>query len=541
MKPSRVLLNSNCLLRIKDAIFRIDNSSNSLLIFSKPVSHFEIYKPNQANKPSFWSVSGPEKSRFLSIVAGRYIPSPPLSRSYPFLSETFEYLKIQFLDFRDSSGLDKVHLSARYETYSYRGEVEMSDDVNSVRNYITGANNYNKDTSEITSDYVDKLINLFNLDHLSHKWINSLSNGQMRRARIAKSLVSKPSLLIIDDPFLGLDPGATEMVSDSLNRVSQLLGASVVLGLRVQDDIPNWINSIAYVDETGLKVSGPKEETLQQLHEETSQLDITHADHEKRHTKHQNPVEISNEELFEGSTIPAHIEFNNASVSYRGLKILDNFKWKIPRRSKWRILGDNGTGKTTLLSFITADHPQSWRSVLTIDGVVRKTGNGVTFFEVNNKIGLSSPELHALVPQHTRTMRDIILNGIVKDVGNSNFLFRGKEENLTNFARGILALFADRLEANGNKKFTDLSMTDQKLTLFLRAIIKNPDLLILDEAFSTMDDEDVMIRCHDVIENHLPNTTVLAIGHIDWEVPRCDYLLKLIGDEERNYKVYKYT
>ena len=97
----------------------------------------------------------------------------------------------------------------------------------------------------------------------------------MRRARIAKSLVSKPSLLIIDDPFLGLDPGATEMVSDSLNRVSQLLGASVVLGLRVQDDIPNWINSIAYVDETGLKVSGPKEETLQQLHEETSQLDIT--------------------------------------------------------------------------------------------------------------------------------------------------------------------------------------------------------------------------------------------------------------------------
>ena len=70
--------------------------------------------------------------------------------------------------------------------------------------------------------------------------------------------------------------------------------------------------------------------------------------------------------------------------------------------------------KTTLLSIITADHPQSWKSVIKVNGILRKTGSGVTFFDINNKIGISSPELHALVPQHNKTMKDIIYNGLVK-------------------------------------------------------------------------------------------------------------------------------
>ncbi|KAK6454774.1 P-loop containing nucleoside triphosphate hydrolase protein [Scheffersomyces xylosifermentans] len=541
MKPSKLLLQEACLLRIKNALFKRDTGTSSPSIFSQPIGSFEIYEPNNSNKPSFWSVSGPAKSQFLSMVSGKYLPVPPLSRSYPFLSENFQYSKIQFLNFKENSGLDRVHLSARYETYAYKGVLEMTDDVNSVKNYITGANNYNKDTGDITSEYVDTLLQLFNLDHLSHKWINSLSNGQLRRARIAKSLVSQPTLLIIDDPFLGLDPRATELVSNSLERVSKDLGTSIVLGLRVQDQIPKWIDSIAYVDESGLKLSGDKETTLPQLHEVTKAIDNVHSDHQNRHLKHQNPVEIDNDKLMEGLSVPPHIEFHGASVAYKGLTIFSNFNWKIPRGTKWRILGDNGTGKTTLLSIITADHPQSWKSVLRINGVERKTGNGVTFFDVNNRIGISSPELHALVPQHTQTMKQIILNGLVKDVGNSNFMFKGKEEDLGEFGTKILSLFSDRLEACGNTKFTDLSITDQKLTLFLRAIVKNPHLLILDEAFSCMDDESIMIRCHDVIEKELKDTTVLAIGHIDWEVPKCDYLLKLYGDKDRNYGIFKYT
>lgn len=153
MIPTVRLLNSQvdqCLLRIKDGFFK--NSGKKTLdlkdyVFRKPIEKFEIYRLNNENKPSLWSITGPAKSQFLGVVSGKYIPYPPLSRTYPFMLDSYKYDQIQFLNFKEASGLDKVHLSARYESYSYKGSLEMSDDVNSVRNYITGANNYNSNTT----------------------------------------------------------------------------------------------------------------------------------------------------------------------------------------------------------------------------------------------------------------------------------------------------------------------------------------------------------------------------------------------------------
>lgn len=545
MIPTVRLFNSQvdqCLLRIKDGFFK--NSGKKTLdlkdyVFRKPIEKFEIYRLNKENKPSLWSITGPAKSQFLGVVSGKYISYPPLSRTYPFMLDSYKYDQIQFLNFKEASGLDKVHLSARYESYSFKGSLEMSDDVNSVRNYITGANNYNSNTtSGVKEDFVNQLLDLFNLHHLSTKWINSLSNGQLRRARLAKALINKPSLFIIDDPFLGLDPQATKLVSNSLHRVSQDLNTSVVLGLRVQDDIPEWLTHVGYVTtEDGLKMSGAKEDMLPLLEEELKSATSIHHQHEIK-LKNKNSAPVSNETLCASGETP-HIEFNNASVVYKDLPIFTNFDWKIPRGSKWRILGDNGTGKTTLLSLITADHPQSWRSVLSIDGVLRKTGNGVSFFDVNDKIGISSPELHALVPGN-KTMMQVIMNGLVPNVANSNFTFMAPKELLTPHALTLLGKFDDVLAVHANDNFSELSVTNQKLTLFLRAVIKNPEILILDEAFSCMDEEQIMIRCHDIVENDLKDTTVLAIAHIDREIPACDYVLKLHGDELRSYGILKY-
>lgn len=507
------------LLRITQGRFKLDShyKQAAQYLFRNPVS---LEVSARGGPSSLWAVTGPEKTRLLAVIAGQYIADPPRARTYPFMASRYDHEKIQFLNFQEQLGLDRVHLSARYESFSFKGKLEMSDDVNCVRNYITGDNNYNSSKS-VDPKYVDRLLDYFNLNHLAHKWINSLSNGQMRRARIAKLLVDQPSLLIVDDPFLGLDPEATAMVLDSLGKVSAELGTSIVVGLRIQDDIPEWVTHVAYVTEEGIDKQGPK-----------GDVKLPKPVRHQSQTKKLGPIPNFNE--------TPHIEFNKASVVYKDLPVLVDFTWKVPRGSKWRILGNNGTGKTTILSLITADHPQSWKSVISIDGTLRKTGLGVSFFDVNNKIGISSPELHALVPQHSRSMLDIILNGLVEDVGNSNFMYKGSVDQLGDFGRHIFSLFDDRLQASGHKLFRDLSITEQKLALFLRAIIKNPDILILDEAFSCMDDEALMHRCHDLIKHELSNTTVLAIGHIDWEVPECDYLLKLTGDENRSYHLHQY-
>lgn len=530
-----------CLVSFQNAKFKKDTLLKTPYIYPNPISNINIYPANVQNGSSMWAVTGNSKTTMLKIIAGEYILYPPLSRQYPLIND--RPTQLQFLNFRDGSGLDKVHMSARYETYSYKGVLEMLDDVNSVYNYVTGLNNYNTQHTSISKEFVNELLDYFKLQHLKHKWINSLSNGQLRRARIAKSLINKPKLLIIDDPFLGLDPINTQGVSEALKTVSEELDTSIVLGLRVQDDIPDWINSLCYVDESGVKLSGNKLEILNEYNALVSQITTTHKSHVSRHNKQQQqqqskPIEISKNNHFTENDI--HIEFQNASVAYKQLVIFDDFNWKIPRRSKWRILGDNGTGKTTLLSIITADHPQSWKSVIKVNGILRKTGSGVTFFDINNKIGISSPELHALVPQHNKTMKDIIYNGLVKNVGNSNFYFKGDPNNITARGQKYLQYFADRIDKYGDTIFNELSLTDQKLALFLRAIIKEPELLILDEAFSCMDDENVMIKCHELIEKELNDTTVISIGHLEWELCKYDYMIQLINDNNgRDYKTFK--
>lgn len=499
-------------------------------VFPNRISHFEAYKPNSSTSgstnPHFWAVTGPRKSDFLSIVAGKYVPEPATGRKYSILPHE----RIQFLNFRESSGLDKVHLSARYESFSSKADHELTDDVNSVRNYVTGANNYNSKTSASVSDELtNMLLEMFNLTHLAKKWINSLSNGQMRRARIARSLINKPDMLVIDDPFLGLDPEATELVCASLAKVANELHTSVILGLRVQDDVPDWIGHMAFVNDDGLALAGARDKVEENLDKFVKLQTVIHEKNERDHAHQWRQIDqsvLQNEKC--------HVQFQNASVVYKGLPVLQNFNWCIPRGSRWRILGNNGTGKTTILSLITADHPQLWKSVLSIDGVLRKSGSGANFFDVNNAIGMSSPELHALVPT-SKTMMEIILNGLVKDVGNSNFLYKPKEpiELPKSMER-----FQDRLSIYGDVPFGELSVTDQKLALFLRAVIKNPSLLILDEAFSCMDDEDVMVQCHRFIEQELQDCTVLTIGHIDWEVAPHDYVLKLTGDVHRSYQIW---
>lgn len=525
----------NCLVTIKNAKFKKDTLAKTPFIYPNFISDIHINPPSVNPKASTWAVTGSTKAYMLKILAGEFILYPPLSRTYPLINDS--PTQLLFLNFRDASGLDKVHMSARYETYSYKGKLEMLDDVNSVYNYVTGLNNYNTKNKNINIEFVTSLLKYFNLSHLQNKWINSLSNGQLRRARIAKSLMTKPKLLLIDDPFLGLDPINTKSVSDALETVSQELDISVVLGLRIQDDIPNWIESLCYVDETGVKLAGEKETIFSEYQNLTTTIESSHKAHESRHKKHSKLVPIPTE-YFDKNDL--HIEFQNASVAYKSLVIFDKFNWRIPQGSKWRILGDNGTGKTTLLSIITADHPQSWKSVISVSGQLRKTGCGVTFFDINNRIGISSPELHALVPQHTKTMKEIIYNGLVKNVGNSNFLFKGNPNNISETGQKYLSHFQDRLDKYGNTVFNELSMTDQKLTLFLRAIVKEPKLLILDEAFSCMDDEEVMVSCHRLIENDLKNTTVISIGHLQWELANYDYMIQLINDNnQRDYKTFK--
>lgn len=482
-----------CVLRISDGLFVTASGGP---VFKTPFS-MEIWA--QGHGAANWAITGPQKSQLLNVIASKHIAKPALLRQYPALAQRFRQDEIQYLNFRESTGLDKVHLAARYESYSYKGKLEM-DDVNSLENYLTGRNNYNKSDTSIDERLLQELMDRFNLQHLRTRWVNSLSNGQMRRARIARALFAKPTLLVVDDPFLGLDPKATVSVSDSLKSVARALDTSIVLGLRAEDAVPSWVTHMGYASEPF--VFGEKAVVAPQIPSSEPRGELILTECEKPSAE--NPI----------------IEFHNASVSYKGKSIFKDFSWSVEKGLLWRIRGDNGTGKTTLLSLITADHPQLWRSVVSVNGQLRKTGLGVGYFDVNNGIGMSSPELHAVVPRSI-TFKELVLNGLVRNIGNSNFGYRYKGD-VPAFAKKVIDTFGVN-----DTPFWALTVLQQKLALFMRAVVKQPAILILDEAFSCMDDMELMRRCHEFVASM--GTTVLLIGHIDWEVAPHQHELRLDG------------
>lgn len=164
--------------------------------------------------PHHWAVIGSESTTFLNILRGQYIAVPPRSRLYPFLrSRKFRpedprkrnpHHAIQYVGFsgegsQATGGTRGAYLSARYE--SLREETDWS-----VRQYLKGQTELNPLEGEEAGNSHDdthfhQVVDNLKLRELLDMPVSNLSNGQTRRTRIAKALLTQPELLLLDEPF----------------------------------------------------------------------------------------------------------------------------------------------------------------------------------------------------------------------------------------------------------------------------------------------------------------------------------------------------
>ncbi|KAK9452421.1 P-loop containing nucleoside triphosphate hydrolase protein [Limtongia smithiae] len=487
---------------LKEAILRPQHFAKD--IFTSPLSLTLL--PTQK-----WAITGTHKSVMLQVLAGQFTAVPAASRTYPFLEQSVWPATVTSLVAFDTN-IKPAYLAARYESFR---EVEDAD-LESFLRRAFHASPTDVEAVARQEKVFETVVTRLGLEGMLKQWVVTLSNGQNRRARIARGLLKSPRLLLADEPFLGLDPTATATLSDMLNELAP--NPHVILGLRAHEPMPEWITHVAVVDETGLVDSGTKAEVAETL---------------KALTEKRNSIYIRNKFNFkaagmippERKGVTSIIDMDHVNIQYQDRLVIQDLKWVVRRGEKWHLQGNNGSGKSTLLSMLTADHPQSWNSKVKIFDEPRKVGKQ-NYFSINRVIGHASPEIHAIFPK-TLTARQAVATGFtigsfLPPSGSAHIAGTLTKEQ----REARVQQFLDYFSVKGETVFADLSLNDQKLVLFMRAIVKNPEILVLDEAFSGMNDRSILL-CKQFVDDW--GGTVIAIGHVADEIPRCDKYIRLFG------------
>jgi molybdate transport system ATP-binding protein len=203
----------------------------------------------------------------------------------------------------------------------------------------------------------------------------------------------------------------------------------------------------------------------------------------------------------------------NVSVAYGDKKILSNINWQINRGDRWLLKGVNGAGKSTLISLITGDHPQAYaNNVFLFD---KKRGSGESIWDIKKKIGFVSPELHWYFDK-TISVYNAIASGFFDTIG----VYKKLSDEQHNIVQQWLSFL--NLTLKSQFSLSTLSTSQQRLTLLARALVKNPSLLILDEPYQGLDEQQVkdFVALVDALCNQ-SNKTLIYVSHYDNEIPNC--------------------
>lgn len=148
---------------------------------------------------------------------------------------------------------------------------------------------------------IEEVARVMHIHHLLDLPSISLSSGQTRRARIAAAILSRPLLLLLEDPMAGLDVGSRAEVSQTLGELNKMGDIRIALILRGKGaaDVPEWVTDICDI-QSGSAWVGPKAEW-------TRRTDTT--SHSRKHTEEAGLSEVQ-------SGVEPVVALNNVSVTY---------------------------------------------------------------------------------------------------------------------------------------------------------------------------------------------------------------------------------
>lgn len=374
---------------------------------------------------------------------------------------------------------------------------------------------YCQDT-ELASELVEK----FGLARLLDRAFRKLSTGETRKVMLIRALANKPDLLILDEPFDGLDVDTLAMLQAHLGAIID--SVPMVLVLNRFDEMPDFITHVAYLD----KERGDRDRSDQKCSEKKSRdkkrgdmgrlaFTVDRQDdaafNELYQLLHLKTTDLRVPEADPANKLPALdpsqplAKLKQATIQYGDTVIVDKLDWTIEPGQHWQLSGPNGSGKTCVLSLITGDHPQCYTNDIFVFGFQR--GNGESIWQIKQFIGYVSTALQWEYRVST-SCKNVIISGFHDSIG----VYTKSSDNQKRIADQWLELLG--MKDRADQPFNKLSYGDQRLLLIARAMVKHPPLLILDEPCLGLDDMNrqlVLALIEKICEGN--ETTVLYVNH----------------------------
>ncbi|WP_200890791.1 ATP-binding cassette domain-containing protein [Pedobacter lusitanus] len=350
--------------------------------------------------------------------------------------------------------------------------------------------NYGK-KHQLQFSEAEKLLAALGFSDLLDSTLIQLSSGEHKKLQLVSALWLKPQLLIIDQPYNGLDKLSRHKLNDLFEAITAA-GTQLIL-ISNDKELPSAVHRFAAI-KTGKLVEISADEHLQEYDKEEAKSI---------------PDFLTETPVSSAENI---IRMVNVNISYGEKQVLKDISWEVKAGEKWLLQGPNGSGKSTLLSLITGDHPQAYANDLHLFG--NKRGSGESIWDIKKRIGLISPELHWYFDP-LATVRQSIISGFFDSSG----LFREPDYTKKTQAAELISYFG--LTEYQDVLLNQLPLGKQRLAFLARTIIKNPELLILDEPCQGLDQQQTQYFNKLVDELCQNGTTLIYVGHFESQLPAC--------------------
>lgn len=333
----------------------------------------------------------------------------------------------------------------------------------------------------------------------ANRKLQTFSSGERKKTFLAYCVSQKPDFIVLDNPLDHLDLTSRKELVEHLKRLSQQM-ALIQLVNRAEDLLP-FIANKAQINDNSFTLFPIVRPVFPVSAFNSNQIPPA-----------LNPTSYDAEEL---------VKMNGISVSYNDRPILSNINWTIKKGDFWQLVGPNGSGKSTILSLISGDNPKGYGQDLHLFG--RKKGSGESIWDIKKHIGFFATAMMDMF-QTNQTVEQMLLSGFFDSIG----LYKVSSTAQQKVVQEWLDLI--QMSALKNSPFKQLSIGEQRVILILRAILKHPPLLILDEPVEGLDDENT----HFVIQliHFIAKKTSIAIIFVSHRVeplllPKAIYELKL--------------